>query len=172
MAYARFGLKDGWWGSTITTSSVAVASNTRERAMIFSVREKASSGATRRTPPGAPAGRAEEGGCIRSVGDGRAATNVPCPAASRLHLCEPGSGKDARSGESAISAGPPGEPAPARVDIARSRPYRPRSMDAEAVTSPDRAVSLTPAAVATVRELRAKEGRPETDVLRVSVVGG
>ena len=45
-------------------------------------------------------------------------------------------------------------------------------MDAEAVTSPDRAVSLTPAAVATVRELRAKEGRPETDVLRVSVVGG
>jgi iron-sulfur cluster assembly accessory protein len=45
-------------------------------------------------------------------------------------------------------------------------------MDAEAVTSPDSAVSLTATAVATARELRAKEGRPDTDVLRVSVVGG
>src|SRR6266571_1210503 len=108
MAYARFGLKDGWWGSTITTSSVAVASSTRERAMIFSVREKASRGATRRVPPGAPAGRAEEGDCIRVSATEEAATHVPCPAASRLHLCESGSGKNARSGESAILAGPPG----------------------------------------------------------------
>src|SRR5712691_3295061 len=84
MAYARFGLKDGWWGSTITTSSVAVASNTRERAMIFSVREKASSGATRRVPPGTPAGRAEEGDCIRGVGD-RSGSNQ-CAIARRVPL--------------------------------------------------------------------------------------
>src|SRR5262244_229778 len=68
MAYARFGLKDGWWGSTITTSRVAVASNTRDRAMIFSVREKASSGATRRVSPRPPAGNAGKGDCIRRVG--------------------------------------------------------------------------------------------------------
>jgi len=45
-------------------------------------------------------------------------------------------------------------------------------MDAEAVSLPRGAVSLSPAAVAKVRELRAKEGRPETEVLRVAVVGG
>ena len=45
-------------------------------------------------------------------------------------------------------------------------------MEAEAISSPQGAVSLSPAAVAKVRELRAKEGRPETHVLRVSVVGG
>ena len=45
-------------------------------------------------------------------------------------------------------------------------------MDAEAVSHPQSAVSLSPAAVAKVRELRGGEGRPETDVLRVSVVGG
>jgi len=45
-------------------------------------------------------------------------------------------------------------------------------MDAETVSLPQGAVSLSPAAVAKVRELRAKEGRPETDVLRVAVVGG
>ena len=45
-------------------------------------------------------------------------------------------------------------------------------MDAEAVSLAQGAVSLSPAAVAKVRELRAKEGRPETEVLRVAVVGG
>ncbi|HSV05244.1 MAG TPA: iron-sulfur cluster insertion protein ErpA [Candidatus Binatus sp.] len=45
-------------------------------------------------------------------------------------------------------------------------------MDTEAVSLPQGAVSLSPAAVAKVRELRSKEGRPDTDVLRVAVVGG
>ena len=58
-------------------------------------------------------------------------------------------------------------PAP-RVDLHPGRPYR------ECVTAENSApaVVLTPRAVEKVRELRAREGRPETSALRVAVVGG
>src|SRR5439155_24174451 len=145
-----------------------MVSSRRQKAMIFSVREKASSGVAR-----GPWRRAPKGRCNETERMGRAlsrATDVPSACASRMQPREASPGKSARTGETA-SSGSRSCKGAHFVDFSATCLYRANVME-HAETDPPTPLGLTPRAVERVKELRTRDGLPPTRALRVAVVGG
>src|SRR5262245_22880628 len=166
------GLNDGCRGSTTATARMAAASSTRQKAMTFSVWENASSGAPRRPPrtrliargrmPSGPRGPA----CLGSNG---CATNLRVLNAAMPRI--PSQFRtNRRIGKLPLPGGRADSDARSALTLLGVDPIVP-CMDA-ATRDVEPVVSLTPRAIEVVKQIRSKEGLPETHALRLSVVGG
>src|SRR5262249_23029111 len=141
--------------------------------MIFSVREKASSGAGRRLSE--TRGRAKA--CIENVGSTlrilRAATDMPCGATPCEQLRHTVPRRAARSGGTASHLSRWGGDLQVAVPALTSGHAAPTlpGMDAP-VAGSEPVVTLTPYAVEMVRKVRARAGLSDSSALRGAVAGG